>query len=186
MGWHWASGWLGSTACRYIIRFESGFAPLSQQYANIVKLYSYARNPSNKFCSLSTFRLGKEQPHRSGHIHGFGDVNRSLHACGPLHACTDSRACDTRAAWLEYLRYIQDNWAQGFCCTTCGKYPATIVVDGTNLICRALFPVDSPTVGMRPYETGRSGIKRSPPIKDQCNPDISLTTSYFRVYMQPL
>ena len=90
------------------------------------------------------------------------------------------------AAWLEYLRSIQDTWAQGFCCTTCGKYPATIVVDGTNLICRALFPVDSPTVGMRPYETGRSGIKRSPPIKDQCNPDISLTTSYFRVYMQPL
>lgn len=66
------------------------------------------------------------------------------------------------AAWLEYLRSIQDNWADGFCCAKCGKYPSTIVVDGTNLICRALFAPDVPTVGMRPYATGRSGVMRSP------------------------
>lgn len=53
--------------CRYIDDFESGFAPLCQQYVNIVKMYSYARKPSNTFCSLSTFRLGKEQPRLSGH-----------------------------------------------------------------------------------------------------------------------
>ena len=46
--------------------------------------------------------------------------------------------CRLFVVWLAFAETLAlDDWAPAFTCKHCGQHPATIVVDGTAMICTA-------------------------------------------------
>lgn len=62
-----------------------------------------------------------------------------------------------RQAWYSFIRLLDIDYSEGFCCNLCGNHPSTIIMDGTSLSFRRALDSWQSFIGTVSSGKGRSG-----------------------------